>query len=509
MTAVLPTRKAETLALPRWRTHLTALGLAASAILLLFAPDVASLVGVWLDTAAFNHCTLILPLIAWLVWQRLPELRPLTPAAWTPGLAIVAVGAVAWLAGYAGSVTLARHAGLVLMLQGAVVTCLGKSVTRALAFPIFYAFFLVPVGDQLVPPLQTVTAEMSMALLGLAGVPAHLEGVFITTPTGYFEVAEACSGIQFLIAMIALGALAANVCFRSWRRRILFMAATIVLPILANGVRAFATIYIDEVTGIEFAASDDHIVFGWFFFGAAMALVMAVGWRFFDRKPGDPWLDSAALQPAPTAQSPIALAAAAAIAVAALPLAWAAAATSDAQPVPSGYALPDVPGWHKVEARSRLPWRPHFAGADLFRIARYRNSAGEEVDLAVAVYARQEEGRELVGFGQGAVGPDGRWAWTASGEGPQGSRLDRIASHGTAREVATFYRVGDIVTGSNLAVKLETMKTRLLGGPARAVAVLVSAEAPAEAVSPRPAIDGFLAALGPPEALADEAAGLP
>ena len=53
------------------------------------------------------------------------------------------------------------------------------------------------------------------------------------------------------------------------------------------------------------------------------------------------------------------------------------------------------------------------------------------------------------------------------------------------------------------------MKTRLIGGRSHAVAVLVSAEAPAEAVSPRPAIERFLAALGPREALADKAAGLP
>jgi hypothetical protein len=52
------------------------------------------------------------------------------------------------------------------------------------------------------------------------------------------------------------------------------------------------------------------------------------------------------------------------------------------------------------------------------------------------------------------------------------------------------------------------MKTRLLGGPQRAAALLVSARAPATGVSPRPAIDDFLAALGPVEAITDRAAGL-
>ena len=52
------------------------------------------------------------------------------------------------------------------------------------------------------------------------------------------------------------------------------------------------------------------------------------------------------------------------------------------------------------------------------------------------------------------------------------------------------------------------MQTRLLGGPQRAVAILVSAEDSAAGVSARPAIDDFLRALGPLEPLADRAAGL-
>jgi hypothetical protein len=73
----------------------------------------------------------------------------------------------------------------------------------------------------------------------------------------------------------------------------------------------------------------------------------------------------------------------------------------------------------------------------------------------------------------------------------------------------SFYRVGSVLTGSPAAVKLETVKVRLLGGPQRAAAVLVSAPALAPGVSPRPAIDAFLSSLGSPAALADRASGLP
>jgi exosortase len=99
--------------------------------------------------------------------------------------------------------------------------------------------FLVPFGDELIPALQTVTARIVMVLLHLAGIPATLDGVFITVPAGYFKVAEACSGVKFLIAMIAYGVLVCQVCFRSWPRRVAFMALSLVVPILANGVRAW------------------------------------------------------------------------------------------------------------------------------------------------------------------------------------------------------------------------------------------------------------------------------
>ena len=201
--------------------------------------------------------------------------------------------------------------------------------------------------------------------------------------------------------------------------------------------------------------------------------------------------------------------AAAALALAVLPALWSSAvASTGARPVPAQTDLPELSGWERVPARSARPWRPHFAGADAIRLGRYRNSAGHQVDLAIAVFDRQEEGREIVAFGQGAIGPDSAWSWTASGPAPPGGKLDRIASFGTVREVATFYRVGSILTGSGLEVKLETMKTRLIGGPQRAVAIMVSAEAPAEGVSPRPAIDAFLEDLGPLDRVADRAAGL-
>jgi exosortase A len=497
------------LALPRpvarsaWRANLVALALVWAFVLALFARDAFAMASIWWSSSTFNHCLLIVPILFWLVAQRRTELARLTPVAWWPGLLLAGAGALGWLLGEAGGIAFARHLGLVFMLQGAVIACLGKAVTRGLAFPLFYALFLVPVGEELVPAMQTLTAEMTSALLALTGVPAHLEGVFITTPTGYFEVAEACAGVKFLIAMVAFGALVANVCFRSWPRRIAFLGVSVVVPILANGIRAWGTIYVAHQSGSnEFAASFDHVIYGGIFFAIVIALILGIGWRFFDRGVNDPWFDAQKLQPEAPRGAQLSHVAAILLLVAALPVAWSILVTAaGARPAPADIVMPELPGWQRVTAGEGRAWQPHFAGADRVRLAHYRDGQNRVVDLAIILFASQSEGRELVGYGQGAVTPEGDWAWTANTAAPPGGRAERIASHGVEREVVSFYRVGDIVTGSGVGVKLETLKVRLLGGPQRAVAILVSSGS-------RPAIDDFVARLGPIERLADRAAGL-
>ncbi len=140
---------------------------------------------------------------------------------------------------------------------------------------------------------------MAVALTHASGVPAQIDGVFIDTPVGLFEVAEACSGAKFLIAMVALGTLVAHLCFASWKRRAAFMAAAVVVPVLANGVRAWGTIYIAQSQGLEFAAGFDHIVYGWVFFAIVIVALLGAAWPFFDRTPDDPLLDAEAIEASP------------------------------------------------------------------------------------------------------------------------------------------------------------------------------------------------------------------
>ncbi|MEA1084708.1 exosortase A [Sphingomonas sp. CD22] len=485
-----------------WRRHAIGLALATAAILLLFRNDVARLVSIWWTSTTFGHCLFIGPVIGWLVWQRRRELAALTPVAWWPGLALVAVGGAGWLMGDAGSVSFARQLGLIVMLQGAVVTLLGPQVARGLAFPLGYALFLVPFGEELEPLLQAVTVRMVMPLLDAFGVPASSNGVLIHAGRYWFEVAEACSGAKFVIAMLAFGVLVADVCFVSWRRRAWFLLAALVVPVLANGVRAFGTIYAAHLTSVEAATGFDHIVYGWLFFGLVMAAVLAIGWRWFDRAPDAPAFDPAALPPVRGRWMGLPIGVVLAVAVAGMWPAWSGAIAHRATPLPARIALPQVAGWTRAPLSLRAPWQPFYPGADHMLFGRYARG-GAAVDLAIAVFGSQGEGHKIGAFGTGVLREEDRWVRVADEAPVAGGRAMRITAAGPVeRIVATWYVVGDTVTSDERVVKIETMKAKLLGGAQRAVAIHLSAEV-VPGRDARADIAALATALGPVDGLSD------
>lgn len=493
-----------------WRSALTRLGLAWAAIMLVFWRDAADLLRIWWDSSTFNHILLIPFILGWLVAQRGDELRAIKPSGWWPALLVIAAAAAGWILGEAAGVALARHLALVMMLQGSTLALLGPNVARALLFPLAYAFFLVPLGEELVPPLQGITADISMTLLGIVGIPAHIEGVFISIPTGLFRVAEACSGVKFLIAMVAYGVLVANVCYKSWPRRLGFVAVAIVVPILANGVRAFGTIYIAHYHGLDFAAGFDHIFYGWIFFALALLLVMALGWRFFDRQVTDPFIEpdlaqrlALASQTAHPVAKPL-LAALAMLIV--LPLVWATLGLPQPAPLPAGDPLPQIAGWQRQPYAPSAEWTPRADGSTRTAIASYVKG-GMRVDVYAALYDGQSEGREITRYGQGALDPDGPWSWVEAGAPLADGKADVITGPGrVVRDVATFYRAGDLLTGSNLAIRVESLTARLLGRSQSAMILIVSAER-SDSVSARPAIDALIADAGGAHVLASAVLG--
>lgn len=147
--------------------------------------------------------------------------------------------------------------------------------------PLVFLLFAVPFGEAFVPKLQDFSAWFAVKLLDLCSIPVLLEGRFISVPSGKWEVAEACSGLRFLTSSLPVGFLFAGLMYRKWVRRIGFFVISAVVPILANAVRVFGIVLLAYVSGNRIATGVDHIVYGWIFFAAIVALLLAVGgwWR--------------------------------------------------------------------------------------------------------------------------------------------------------------------------------------------------------------------------------------
>ena len=277
----------------QWRSALIALALAWALLIIAAAREWGEMLHQWWNIETYSHILLIPFIVGWLAWMRRGELTKIEPRGWWLGMIAVALAGGLWAAGRMSGINLVGHAGAVAMLQAATLAILGPRATLILLLPLGFMAFLVPFGDEIIPPLQMITADIAIALTHWSGVEARIDGINIYTPGGWFIVAEACSGVRFLIAMLALGVLVCFTAFEKWSKRALFMLAAIIVPIIANGIRAWGTIYIAQSQGVEFAAGFDHIVYGWIFFAVVVVLVLAMFWRFFERDPEDAGLTAA------------------------------------------------------------------------------------------------------------------------------------------------------------------------------------------------------------------------
>lgn len=243
----------------------------------LFYFTIESTVSIWYRSETFAHCFIILPICIYLIKQNW---RQLNQATIEPNLKVgfvIALVLMIWLFGALAELLVIEQGAAFLLLPIIIWLVLGNAVARILAFTMFFWMFSVPVGEFLIPRLQELTADITVWALQLTGIPVFRDGLFIAIPGGLFEVAVACSGIRYLIASFTLGTLFAYLNFNSTKKRTLFILFSIVLPLVANGIRAYGIVMIAHLSDMKYATGVDHLVYGWLFFGVVILLMFAIG----------------------------------------------------------------------------------------------------------------------------------------------------------------------------------------------------------------------------------------
>ena len=268
------------------RVPLVVLAVGTVLLGLLFRAECAAAVRVWMDSTAYGHCFLIAPMAAYLAWDRRQVLRGMVPHPW-PVAALLGVPiALGWIAADRLGIMEGRQLAAIAALEVLALAVLGRRLYRALAGPLLYLVFLVPFGAFLTPQLQQFTARFVAVGLTLLGVPNLVTNMTIEIPEGTFYVAEACAGLRFLIAAVAFGVFFALLNYRSPGRRAAFIAASCVVPVVANGFRALGIVTLGHVLGSAEAAETDHILYGWLFFSIVLLLLVAAGLPFRETMSG-------------------------------------------------------------------------------------------------------------------------------------------------------------------------------------------------------------------------------
>ena len=401
-----------------WRQALPALMLLWAVVLLLYRDTAMAMVEIWSRSDTFAHAFLVPPISLWLAWRQRETLARLTPRPQPWVLLPMAAIGLLWLLGELVAVNAATQFALVALLVLAVPATLGLAVARELMFPLGFLFFAVPFGEFMTPTMISWTADATILALRWTGIPVYREGMQFVIPSGNWSVVEACSGVRYLIASFMVGTLFAYLNYRSTKRRLLFVGVSILVPIVANWLRAYMIVMLGHLSGNKLAVGVDHLIYGWVFFGVVIMIMFLIGARWSE--PDDVPAAAAANVIPNAAHSGSGAAwagtlAAGMVVVLAPQLAHWGLQRAETNAAPPHFELPDRLGDWKAEDADRVAWQPNFVNPST-KAQRSYSHGGRTVGVFVAYYRGQGPDRKLVSSQNGLVTSQDRdWNQVSTG----------------------------------------------------------------------------------------------
>jgi exosortase len=256
---------------------------------LLYWQVVAEMANDWWNDEGASHGLLIPPLALYLAWLRRDSVLG-EPASSAPnGLWITAFGCVVFLIGRLGAEFFLTRISLVIILTGLIWTFWGRERLKKLGFPLLLLATMVPLPvilwNALAAPLQLFASDVATTLAQWLGVAVYRDGNVIHLAQISLGVAEACSGLHSLSALM-IGALLLGFlqCSSILMRVVLFLLA-IPLAIVLNVFRITGTAVLADYWQ-DIAFGFYHSFSGWLVFvaGFAMLWLMANGLHRLEKK---------------------------------------------------------------------------------------------------------------------------------------------------------------------------------------------------------------------------------
>ena len=472
-----------------WIRSITLFLVCTGLLFWIFRSEVTALIDVWKSSATFGHGFFILPIVLFLFYRLHERLFALAPKS-APSALILMVGiTLSWMIGDLTNIMIAKQFAFVALWQSLFLLVFGWRIFRVALFPLAYLYFAVPFGVSIIPTLQDITAQIVVHLLRLTGIPVFNDGYHIEIPSGSFLVAEACSGVRYLMVCIALGLLTANLFFHSWRRRLLFVFLAALVPIIANGVRAYGIVMIAHLSHYTIAVDVDHVIYGFIFLGLVLLSLLGLGALL--REKSHSLLSDISVEhadrtvPTEGAGETSYLRQLIGAGIAMLMIFSAEIVATSAKIMPSTLAVrligPSVElPW--TSERGAPLWIPAFQGMDAELQQTYWRG-DQRLDLHVAYLAFQREGAEVISDLNTIAGPESEWKVLRSARATVqvGSRTLPINALVIRRQSQTllvwsWYRIGGEDTSSRLMGKFLEVKALATGQGRSAAMIAISTE---------------------------------
>ena len=238
---------AEPGAVARSRSRLpwVALGVAVAGALALYVPVIAGMAADWIEFPSLSHGFAVPLISAYLLWNRRRLLAEAPVEGSFIGLPVIVLALGMLVLGSLGGESFIARLSLPIALFGVALFLMGGPVTRHAWIAIAYLAFMIPLPYLTLKAItyqsRLFDAGLTATALGWIGVPVLRDGVMLQLPNMTLEVADECSSVPAIAALVALGAAYAQLQARpTWIRVVLTLAAA-PLGLLSNIVRLIVT----------------------------------------------------------------------------------------------------------------------------------------------------------------------------------------------------------------------------------------------------------------------------
>lgn len=475
----------------RWRKVLFGLVTVSILSIAIFFNTWKSIVDIWIRSETFTHGFIIAPISLWLVWSQKNKYRELSPCFSGLGLLFIGINGFLWLLANLINVLVFEQIAVVGILIGSFWALLGNKIAWEMIFPLSFLYFMVPVGEALIAPLMQFTASFTVAMLRLTGIPVYREGTYFTLTSGQWSVVEGCSGLRYLIASVTLGLVYAYITYTHIWKRVIFVILSFLVPVVANGLRAYMIVMIAHLSDMKLATGIDHLIYGGIFFGLVMLILFFIGsfWKDTVQPDSEKQADGNQRQNEPVQnQSQVLVILFLIVTISAVwPLGshWLKSRQSLGTELRQNFTASQAETWQATDAPD-WGWRPKFKGIIAESLDYYRYE-GTTAGIYQVSFGNEAQGAELVNSQNYLVKQkDKTWKLPYTGSMelslPQGSefKADESVLSSDLRDIVVlrWYVIGNRYTANPYTAKIYQLVKRLLADPSPELQIIMMTEAP-------------------------------